>query len=233
VRRCPESARAGQPERLGGEPVPDVVTAAATIGLAVLLVLGSADRWLIGSPAQAAQRMRYPDGSHPAGGWFEGPSHRHPWSVSPQPTGPSVEEVRSAWRRVTGRDLDDQSVVVTSRADLLATTPIHPFLTWKSIYSHPAGRFEDRLRLLERVGSCTTPQCAWRLLRHNDLDRVDGLVLAVTSEGLRLTVTTDTFPDAWTTRPIIFDPALLTAPYFRRADVRGVAVVEVVADPDR
>jgi galactan 5-O-arabinofuranosyltransferase len=119
---------------------------------------------------------------------------------------------------------------VSARADVLATTPAHPFVTWKSIYSHPNGQFARRLEVLRAVARCTTPRCAWSLLRHNELDAVDGLVLNRRGEDLAMTVTTDTFPDAWQSHTLLFDPDLVAAPYFRSRTVDGV-VVAVLVDP--
>src|SRR3712207_7238233 len=56
------------------------------------------------------------------------------------------------------------------------------FVAYKSIYSHPNGRFEDRVALLEEVAACPTSACAARLLRDNDADPVDGLVLQRSEE---------------------------------------------------
>jgi galactan 5-O-arabinofuranosyltransferase len=205
-----------------------VLVLAAVVATSVAGTVDLTRHWVLGRPALAAQQMRYPDGTFPAGGIPDDPAtHRHPWGVSPGDDGPSVDEVRAAWRTVSGGEMGSGTVLVTARADLLATTPVHPFTAWKSIYSHPNGRFLDRVALLRRVSDCATPDCAWRLLRRNDLDRVDGLVLTTTRTGLQLSLTTDVFPDGWVLTPVVFPSELFRGPHFERRDVRGVAVIAV------
>lgn len=205
-----------------------VATALAVVS-APLLSIEHAEAWVTGRPAQAAQEMPYPDGGHPAGGGSGVVPVRHPWSVTTSPIEPTVAEVEEQWRRLTGRSLDSETVLVTSRADLLATRPAHAFVAWKSIYSHPYGQFEDRLRLLRSVSTCPDPRCAAELLRENRFDAVDGLILTRTEDGLRFSVATDTFPDAWKVTRIHFPEALFAAPWFERRDVGEVAVVSLVA----
>jgi len=139
---------------------------------------------------------------------------------------PSVAQVSRAWDRVAGGALDGDTVLVTARADLLATSPVHPFIAWKSIYSHPAGRFAERLALLRKLGRCADSPCAANLLRNNDFDRVDGLVLNASPGGLELPVAVDTFPNGWVLRPVTFSRHLFRAPDFA---VRRVGTVWVIA----
>jgi galactan 5-O-arabinofuranosyltransferase len=193
----------------------------------VLTVVGEFTKhWVQGSPARAAQRMRYPDGSWPAGGPPTYITTRHPWSVAADGKGePSVDQVRRTWHELTGRPMTDRTILLTSRADLLATTPVHSFIAWKSIYSHPYGRFMARRDLLRRVSRCPDAHCAWQLLRDNPYDRVDGLVLTRTDAGLHLSITVDEFPNGWVITPIDFRPGLFTRPYFVRRDAGDVAVI--------
>jgi galactan 5-O-arabinofuranosyltransferase len=201
--------------------------AVAVSAALVLTAVGSfAATWVIGTKARAAQRMRYPDGSWPSGGPPTYPTTRHPWSVLADGRGePSVDQVRATWRQLTGRSMSDRTLLVTTRADLLATTPVHSFIAWKSIYSHPYGRFTARLDLLRHASRCADARCAWRLLRDNPYDRVDGLVLTRTAAGLHMDVATDIFPNGWVTTPIDFRPGLFSRPYFTRRDAGDVAVV--------
>jgi galactan 5-O-arabinofuranosyltransferase len=208
-----------------GRSASRVLTAVLAVAVAVPLVVGHAEHWLVGRRVLAAQQMRYPDGSWPSGGRPDPTTTRHPWSVSTTGTDPSVDQVRAGWERLTGRALGSGTVLVTSRADLLATTPVHPFTSWKNIYSHPNGQYERRLALLQEVARCTTPGCAWRLLRDNPFDRVDGLVLTRTEAGLRLAVTDDAFPEGWRLVPVVFADSLFRGPLFERRDVGTVAVV--------
>jgi len=193
----------------------------------VLTVVGDFTKhWVQGSQARAAQRMRYPDGSWPAGGPPTYYTTRHPWSVEADGKGePSVDQVRRTWHELTGHRMSDRTLLLTSRADLLATTPVHSFIAWKSIYSHPYGRFMARRDLLRRVSRCPDARCAWQLLRDNPYDRLDGLVLTRTAAGLHLSITTDVFPNGWVITPIDFRPGLFTRPYFVRRDTGDVAVI--------
>ena len=193
----------------------------------VLTAMGDfTGNWVTGSRARAAERMRYPDGSWPAGGPPTYPTTRHPWSVLPDGKGePSVDQVRKTWQQLTGRPMSDRTLLVTSRADLLATTPVHSFIAWKSIYSHPYGRFMARRDLLRQMSRCPDARCAWQLLRDNPYDRVDGLVLDKSDAGLHLSTTTDIFPNGWVITPIDFRPGLFARPYFVRRDAGDVAVI--------
>jgi galactan 5-O-arabinofuranosyltransferase len=217
---------------LRGRPAGITAVLAGTVAAAAIalpVALGHAQHWLVGRPVLAAQQTRYPDGSYPAGGLPDPSTTRHPWGVSPLGTDPSTDQVAEAWQRLTGRPLGSGTVLVTARADLLATNPTHSFLAWKSIYSHPDGRFAQRLALLQRVSRCRTPRCAWQLLRENPFDRVDGLVLTASPEGLRLPVTTDDFPDGWVLRPVNFPPSLFDGPLFSRRVVGNVVVIALAA----
>jgi galactan 5-O-arabinofuranosyltransferase len=220
--------------------VVDQVAARGTARMGLPLALGAIALSLVAAeigvhenvqpPARVAQHMRYPDGTFPAAGPAPADSHGHPWGVSPQGMGPSVDQVNETWLALRGRPLQRGDVLVSARADVLATTAAHPFMTWKSIYSHPNGQFDRRLDLLRTVAQCTTSRCAWMLLRHNEFDAVDGLVLNHSGKDLALTVTTDSFPDAWKSDTLRFDPDLVAAPYFHARTVDGV-VVAVLADP--
>ncbi|ROR91896.1 galactan 5-O-arabinofuranosyltransferase [Nocardioides aurantiacus] len=201
-----------------------VVLVAAVAVLAGLVTVQAVHRG-VERPAAAAQHTRYPDGSLPAGGAVPPSPRWHAWGVEPGVSGASVAEVTAAWERVTGRPPGSGDVVVSARSDLPATVPVHLFVSWKSIYSHPQGRFEDRLAVLEAVARCGTPACAHRLLRGNDVEPVDGLVLNRDGRGLYASVTVDTFPEAWERRAVRFDDRLFAAPWFGTAQVAGGAVV--------
>jgi len=216
--------------RAAGRAVVGVLAGVLVLSLALTAAAGFAGHWLIGRPVLAAQQMRYPDGSYPAGGLPDPRTTRHPWSVPALPTGPSTDAVATTWRRLTGTALSDRTVLVTSRVDLLATTPVHPFTAWKSIYSHPYGQFDARLALLRRVSRCPDSRCAWLLLRDNRFDRVDGLVLTARSSGeFGVTLTSDRFPDGWAFAPVDFAPALFQTPLFARSRVGDVLVVQVLS----
>lgn len=150
-----------------------------------------------------------------------------PWGTE---KGPPVTKVRAAWHQLSGRSAaqDSSTVLVTTRVDLVATTPVHTFTPWKSIYSHPNGQYADRIALLHRVADCSTSQCAADLLRHNRFDRVDGLVMRKTADGdLIYPMAVDNFPDGWLQVDLRFSPKLFAGPGFSRHDVDNVAVIAV------
>ncbi|HSU01996.1 MAG TPA: arabinofuranosyltransferase [Nocardioides sp.] len=222
----------GHALRAVASAAPRRVTGAVAAGL-VAVAAGTAghhvaDEWSTGSPALVAQTTRYPDGSMPSGDPV-----REPWipTLFVEPTDPSVEEVRAAWRALRPDVPLDEAVLVTTQVDLLATTPVHWFVATKSIYSHPNGRFEDRVALLEQVGACPTSACAADLLRDNDLDEVDGLVLQRDGDRLVLPFTVDTFPDRTRRSGVAFPDEVLRGPEFERREMGRIVVVALTGRP--
>lgn len=209
-------------------PSPTARRAAVTaVAVLSLLAAGQAVGRGMADPSRPAQSMRYPDGSFPAGGPVPASPRWHPWGVLPGETGPSVSQVDNAWRELTGRRLGPDDVLISARADVAAITPVHLFITWKSIYSHPHAQFDRRLTQLRTLERCDDAACAWEALRRSGLDPVDGLVLNTDADGPYLTVTVDDFPEGWTRQRVSVRPDLLRAPWFRVAEVRGVLVVAV------
>jgi galactan 5-O-arabinofuranosyltransferase len=97
-------------------------------------------------------------------------------------------------------------------------------VAYKSIYSHPNGRFEDRVALLEEVAACDTSACAAALLRDNP-DPVDGLVLQRNGEALVLPLMVDDFPDRTRRAEIAFPDKVLSGPEFVRSELGRVVVI--------
>ena len=194
------------------------LTGAAAAGAAYHLT----DVWATGWPALVAQTTRYPDGSVPTGDPTDEPLVN---ILFVDRRDPSVEEVRSAWRQLRPDLPLRDAVLVTSQVDLLATTPVHGFLAYKSIYSHPNGRFEDRVELLEEVADCDTSACAAGLLRDNEFDSVDGLVLRRDGESLVLPFMVDDFPDRTRSARVVFPGRLFTGPEFERTDLGRIVVI--------
>ena len=212
-------------------PVPHGV---GTVAAVVMTTIGAgsagfhvATQWSTGSPALVAQTTRYPDGSMPSGDPV-----REPWipTLFVEPTDPSVEELRAAWSALRPDVPLDEAVLVTTRLDLLATTPVHWFVATKSIYSHPNGRFEDRVGLLEQVAACPSSACAADLLRHNELDEVDGLVLQRDGDLLEVPFTVDTFPERTRPSGVSFPDAVLRGPEFERRELGRIVVVALVGE---
>ena len=196
---------------------------------AAVLVVPAAGRfvevWAAGDPAQLAQQLPYPDGSFPEG-------HDPARTVNAWGTDvgdPATVEVLRAWRELSGRGPEDDSetVLLTTRVDLLATTPVHPFTVWKSVYSHPNGQFEGRVALLLELAECPTSDCAADLLRDNPFDRVHGVIASRDDEGLHLPIAVDNFPEGWVAIDVVLPLRLFSGPSFRRTDVGPVTVVAV------
>lgn len=203
----------------------------ATTVLAVLLVVVpstvyAALVWATGREVSSAQETRYPSGAWPDGWDGTEPTYNPAFVAFGDP---SVEEVRQAWEQVAGRPADSSIVLVTSRVDLLATTPVHPFVVWKSIYSHPYGQFADRIALLRKVAACADSACAARLLRDNPYDAVDGLVLEQGGSLLVLPLLVDDFPNRNTRADVYFPAALFDAPEFTLRTVGDDDQIVVVA----
>lgn len=203
--------------------------AAVTIGLVALVVptvLETARTWGTGAEVESAQTTRYPSGEWPAGWDGREPVYNPAFVALGDP---SVAQLRAAWEQVAGRPLDSSTVVVTSRVDLLATTPLHLFVAWKSIYSHPYGQFLDRLALLRQVAECSGSACAAELLRDNPYDSVDGLVLERDGSELVLPLLVDNFPDRSRYTEVRFPTGLLDGPRFASQVVGDAGQVVVVA----
>ena len=198
--------------------------------LAALLVAGAAataahhftDAWVTGRSALVAQTTRYPDGSVPTGRPGQEPRVR---TLFVDPRDPPVEAVRSAWRTLRPDRPLTGAVLVTSQVDLLATTPVHGFVAYKSIYSHPNGRFEDRVALLEQVAACADSACAALLLRDNGVEPADGLVLERDGDSLVLPLMVDDFPDRTRRYRIAFPDEVLRGPELVRTDLGRVVVI--------
>ncbi|MCW2817273.1 MAG: hypothetical protein JWR42_60 [Marmoricola sp.] len=198
------------------------------VGAGVALAVVPSLQHGLGTRASSAQTMRYPGGGFPAGGSVPGKPVWHPWGVDPGAGAASVSEVAATWRSLGGGALDDRLVLVSARADVAATTPVHLFLPWKSIYSHPAGQYAERLATLRALARCDTPRCAHSLLTDNPFDHVDGLVLHRGSDGWFLSTAVDRFPEGWTKQVVTLRPSLFRGSGFRVGLTRGVAVVRVV-----
>ncbi|HYH25643.1 MAG TPA: arabinofuranosyltransferase [Blastococcus sp.] len=180
-----------------------------------------ADVWVTGRPALVAQTTRYPDGSVPTGDPAQKP---YIGTLFVDPSDPPVVEVRAAWRALRPDVPLSDATLVTSQVDLLATTPVHGFLAYKSIYSHPNGRFRERVALLEEVAGCPTSACAAGLLQGNP-DPVDGLVLQRDEQSLVLPFMVDTFPDRTRRAEVAFPDQVLRGPEFERIELGRIVVI--------
>ncbi len=180
-----------------------------------------ADVFVTGRQALVAQTTRYPDGSVPIGDPAQEP---YIGTLFVDPGDPPVVEVRAAWRALRPDVPLSDAVLVTSQVDLLATTPVHGFMAYKSIYSHPNGRFEDRVALLEDVAACPTSACAAGLLRDGQ-DPADGLVLQRDGDSLVLPFMVDDFPDRTRRAEVAFPDRVLRGPEFERIELGRIVVI--------
>ncbi len=207
------------------------VAAAASVAVALLvgvpLAVGHVRYWSAGGAADGARETRYPDGSYPVAGRSPSEPVGAAWDVGPGD--PSLSEVLAAWRRVSGRGPaeDGRTVLLTVRGDLLGARPVHGFLSWKSIYSHPFGQFEARVELLRELARCPGPRCASRLLTSNPFDAVDGIVVRRSRDELVVPLGIDHFPEGWDYIELRIPERLLRGPLFTREDVGTVVVAAV------
>jgi galactan 5-O-arabinofuranosyltransferase len=198
-----------------------VLVAAAAASAAYHL----AEVWGTGRYALVAQTTRYPDGSVPTGDPSREP---HIGTLFVEPDDPPVSAISAAWRALRPDVPLSDATLVTSQVDLLATTPVHGFVAFKSIYSHPNGRFEDRMALLEEVAACPTSACAADLLRTGG-DRVDGLVLQREGDSLVLPFMVDDFPDRTRRAEVAFPDGVLRGPEFERIELGRIVVIALRA----
>ncbi|WP_104523493.1 arabinofuranosyltransferase [Blastococcus atacamensis] len=220
LRRWLERERGAGPARASG---PARLAAVVLVGAAAAsAAYHLADAFVTGRGALVAQTTRYPDGSVPTGDPTQEPLVR---VLFVDPGGPSVEAIRRAWRDLRPDVPLSDAVLVTSQVDFLATTPVHGFVAYKSIYSHPNGQFEDRVALLEEVAACPDSACAAGLLRNNEFDPVDGLVLEREGESLKLFFMVDDFPDRTRRAQVAFPDRLLTGPEFVRTELGRIVVI--------
>lgn len=197
----------------------------ATVTLVLPGAAAFSEVWAVGKQAQVPQQLPYPDGSFPEG---HIPARTEEFWGTDVGDPPS-QEVLQAWRELSGRGPadDTDTVLLTTRADLLATTPVHSFTTWKSIYSHPNGQYEERVELLHALAECDDTDCAADLLRNNPYDRVDGIIASRVDDDLRLPLAVDNFPEGWVAIDVLLPLELFSGPPFRRTDVGDVTVIAV------
>jgi galactan 5-O-arabinofuranosyltransferase len=200
-----------------------VVTAVGA-ALAVGLMNFFTTYWIVDERAMKPQITRYPDGS-----WPEGQAGMEPfWYPARVDAGdPSVAEVLATWDQISGGLPRSETVLATTRADLLATTPVYGFVPLKSIYSNPYAQFEGRVALLRQAAGCPDARCAAELLRENPYDRVDGLILERKGTVLSLAVYVDNFPNRTVLDPVNFSAKLFQPPYFQRRDIGRLSVIAV------
>ena len=203
-----------------------IVTGLVALAVSVPGAMLAADRYATGWGALLAQTTRYPSGAAPAGQHGVEPPALPAFTDAGDP---SAADTLLAWRELSGNPNDSDTVLVTSRVELLATSTLHPYLTWKSIYSSPVGQWKQRYGLLQQVAACPDSACAADLLRDNPYDRVDGLILERDddSDDLALPLLVDDFPDRHSDAKVLFPQRLFEGPDFRTRDVGRLVVIDL------
>ncbi len=203
-----------------------LVAGVVALAVSVPVVRYAAERYATGWGALLAQTTRYPSGESPAGRHGVEPPALPAFSDAGDP---SAAETLDAWHQLSGRTDDSDTVLVTSRVELLATSTLHPYLTWKSIYSSPVGQWQQRHDLLQEVSACPHSACAARLLRGNPYDAVHGLILErdADSGDLALPLLVDNFPDRHSYATVYFPEQLFAGPEFRTRELGRLVIISV------
>ena len=201
-----------------------LVAGAVALAVSVPVAMYAAERYATGWGVLLAQTTRYPSGAAPAGQRGVEPPALPAFSDAGDP---SAAETLDAWQQLSGRTDDSDTVLATSRVELLATSTLHPYLTWKSIYSSPVGQWRQRYEVLREVSACPDSACAADLLRTNPYDEVHGLILErePDSDDLALPLLVDDFPDRHDYATVYFPQRLFTGPEFRTRDVGRLVVI--------
>ncbi|HET7327791.1 MAG TPA: arabinofuranosyltransferase [Nocardioidaceae bacterium] len=211
-------ARVG-PDRRGRMAQRRAVRRLAAAALTLICLSGAlhyVDSWAQGRPVGLAHATALPDGSLPA--HADEVDGNLPGTVQPQT---SVAQITAA----LGIGPTDDPVVATTRVDLLATTAVHPFTTWWSIYSNPFGQFEARVRFLAELADSADAAELARRAQHNPYDPIDGWVLRRRGDRWTYLVRVDNFPDGVRGRQITFDAAQFDHPHWEITKLGDVVVV--------
>lgn len=101
--------------------------------------------------------------------------------------------------------------------DLPAYRPIYHFLPWSAHFSHPAGRFYDRVDFLEKLSVTNSADLFAAAFMNNRYSKIDAVMLESDGRAWRLEFLDDNFPDRTKSRLITL--AHFDEPYFQRQDV--------------
>ena len=205
-----------------GEPEPRSAPARVTAVAVVLMSLAGAlyfvDTWASGKPVAFAHATRLPGGALPRYG-DEVPERYQ----SRRGAQDSVVEIA----RALGLGSADDRVVVTHRVDLLAVSPVHPFITWTRPYSNPFAEFDQRLALLQRMAASDAPELA-ELAADNGYGEIDAFVLDRRGDRWVLRVKVDDFPYGSRGLSVAFRAAQFDNPHWEVTRLDGTAVVDAV-----
>lgn len=98
--------------------------------------------------------------------------------------------------------------------DLMAYRPLFSFIPWSAHFSHPAGRYRDRIDFLEELAATQSPDLFAAAFMNNRYSGVDYVLLESSETTWWLGFLDDNFPDRTVERSLAFDEDLLAPPYF-------------------
>jgi len=117
---------------------------------------------------------------------------------------------------LTAGDYLDKEIWLSNHyIDLLIFRPVYSFVAWSAYYSHPAGRFRDRIDFLEKLAKLQSPQLFATALMNNQYSKgIDYILLRPEAGHWRFAFVDDNFPDRVVSRDFYFAEQLLAEPYF-------------------
>ncbi len=187
------------------------LTAAGAALLAVFAGDGFVTTVTGDSRVTAAHNQTLPDGSLP-------PFHRNDAKASSSPPDRDRAIIDAEY---TG---PGRPVVLTDRADLMATNPYYGFVQWNANYSHPTAQYHARLDFLDDLAGSRTPAEFAERTGNNPYDRIDVLVLRYDRNSLTFRTYDDAFPFGTKARVIRFPVDLVQPRYFQLSTVDGYVV---------
>jgi galactan 5-O-arabinofuranosyltransferase len=100
-------------------------------------------------------------------------------------------------------------VFLTSVFPLPVFLASHMFIAPGEHYSHPAGRFHDRLEFLKIIQSVDDPYIFWAALRYNIYDPVDYVMPKINGEHFEIPVNISNYPNGLATKIMKYGRGLL------------------------
>lgn len=135
--------------------------------------------------------------------------------VAEQRTATEPVALLATFDRAT-RGQPEDMIVLTDQEAIPAYRPVFVFSVWNAHYSHPAARFAERARFLERLAEEDDAAVFAAALRHNRYDRVEVVALRPQGTTLPYTYFDDAFPRGVTRRTITFRDEQFADRWFTR-----------------
>lgn len=126
-------------------------------------------------------------------------------------------EQLAALDRLTQNEYLHKEILVSSHyREVTFFRPLFSFLAWSAHFSHPAGRFHDRIDFLQKLGTVHSPVLfAAALMNNRYSPHIDYILLKPEGDLWRLQFTDDNFPAGALVRDLYFPKRLLVEPYFQ------------------